>query len=199
MPATLTADDSTNTVIFTAVAAGTAGDGITVTADDTRITGDGNTSGGVDEVISYIEINGINYIFSDVAGDDPTVEYPTHVKVATAAGATTTQIATAWVVALKLDASVFSATSVSNTDNIVTGNHKDGGVTGTEVTYTNHLVTAGDITVTGVVGGTFSGDVNGTPGYKGQMYFDGTDLYICGATDLTTTNDNWKKATLVTY
>ena len=195
----ITATPSTNTVIITAVADGVAGDGIAVLVDGVRLTGGPATAGGQDEVIAYIEINDINYIFSDVAGDDPTVEYPTAVKVATAAGATTTQIAAAWVVALKLDASVFSATSVSNTDNIVTGNHKDGGVTGTEVTYTNHLVTAGDITVTGVVGGTFSGDVDGTPGYKGQQYWNGTDLYICAATDLTTANDNWKKVTLLTY
>lgn len=196
---TVTATPSTNTVVITAVVEGVAGDGIAVLVDGIRLTGGPATAGGQDEILSYIEINGIDYIFSDAAGDDPTVEYPTAVKVATAAGATTTQIATAWVTALKLDASVFSATSVSNTDNIITGNHKDGGVTGTEVTYTNHLVTAGDITVTGVVGGTFSGDVDGTPGYKGQIFFAaaGTHIYVCTATDLTSTNDNWKKVTLV--
>lgn len=197
--ATITAVDSTNTVVITAVVDGIAGDGITVTVDGVRLTGGPVTAGGQDEVLSYIEVNGINYIFSDVAGDDPTVEYPNAVKVATAAGATTTQIAAAWVTALKLDASVFSATSVSNADNIVSGSHKDGGETGTEVTYTNHLITAGDITVTGVVDGTFSGDVNGTPGYKGQIFLAaaGTHVYVCTATDLTSTNDNWKKLVLV--
>ena len=192
---TLTADHSSNTVIFTAVAAGTSGDGITITADDTRITGDGDTAGGVDEVRNYLTINVINYTFCETGGADPTVAYPTDVKVATAAGATTTQVATALVAALKTDTSIFSNTSVSNEDNVITANHKTKGTLGNDTTYVNNLGTPGNITVTGITGGKFTGGVNGTPGTAGDTFFESGSLWICNTTNETSTNDNWLEFT----
>lgn len=192
---TLTAAYSTNEVQFTAVALGTSGDGITITADDTRITGDGNTANGVDEVRNYLTINGINYTFCVTAGAYPSEDYEDDVPVATALGATTTQVAAALVAALKTDTSVFSNTSVSNEDNVITANHKTKGTLGNDTTYVNNLGTPENITVTGITGGKFTGGVDGTPGTEGETYFESGSLWICNDTDETTTNDNWLEFT----
>jgi hypothetical protein len=182
-----------NTVTVTAVAAGVAGNGIVITADDTRITGDGNTAGGQDEVKSMLSINGYDYIFGVDTGDDPLEEYPSCKPVITVIGATTTQIAAALVLALESDTSIFAPADVSNTDNIITVKTKTKGIIGNAYTYQNHLVTATDITVTGITDGLFTGGVDGTPGFQGQTYFDGSFLYICSTDNETTTNASWLK------
>ncbi len=41
-----------------------------------------------------------------------------------------------------------------------------------------------------------SGGVDGTPGEEAQTFFESSKLWVCNATDLTSTNDNWLSTTL---
>jgi len=190
------------TVIFTASALtpGTNGDGLAIQSDLTgAITGSGVTSGGVDEVKSYLTINGIDYIFASSTGDMPIVDYPNCAPVTTANAASMTVIAAALVAKLKLDTVAFSTTSVSNTNEVITLNYKQAGIAGNDITYVNNLVVAGDITETGVSDGLLTGGINGTPGKKNQVVFEDGDLFICADTNLTVTNANWVSTTLTTF
>lgn len=141
------------------------------------------------EVKSYLTIAGIDYVFYDTAGDNPETEYPTCVKVAIG---TTDEVATNLVTALKLDTANFSNTSVTKNGLVVTANCKTRGIIGNSITYVNNLVTAADITDNLDSAGHFIGGIDGTAGYKGQVYTDGVKVWICNETDLTTTNDNWR-------
>lgn len=190
-PATVVLTANLATVTVEAVALGTAGDGITVTSDNARITGAGVTAGGVDLVRSYITVNGKNYTFCATGGDVPTVAYPTDIPVETAGGANMTAIAAALVVKLKLDTATFTAASVANVNADITATFKTRGTIGNAATYVNHLVVAGDITDTGVVAGKFTSGVDGTPGYQFQLVADVDHIHLCKTTDLTTTNNYW--------
>ena len=182
-------EDGTFTIIaIFAELPGADGNGYVVTPDGTYISGTSNLAGGVDEVKSYLEIDGKEYIFYNAAGDNPEGEYPNCVKVAIG---TVDETTTNLVTALKLDTSNFSDVSVTKNGYVITANYKTKGVAGNSITYANHLITAADITDNLGGAGHFIGGVNGTPGEKGRTFFSDGVLYVCTATNFTTANDNW--------
>lgn len=189
MPATLTAVPTAGVIVITAVAEGIAGNGIVVNTTAATIDGGGVTANGQDEVISFLSIGGLDYIFYEEAGDDPSVEYPTCVPVLN------DFVAVNLEAALKLDTDNFSETSVTREESVITANCKTLGVIGNSILYENNLITAGDITDNLADAGHFIGGVDGTFGYKGQIYFDDA-LFICTETNNTTTNNAWKTVAL---
>ena len=185
-------------ITVTAVTRGLAGNGIPYSTDGTRITNDGapfETAGGVDEVRSYLTIAGKNYTFASTVGEDPTDEYVTDVKVATAGAASMDDIAAALVVALELDTTNFSAASVSSTGAVVTLKAKTKGTSGNAITYVNHLLVAGDITATGITSGLFTGGIDGTIATAYQLMSDASYLYYAVAVN-TVADTNWRRISL---
>lgn len=182
----LLADDDEITI--TATASGTLGNLIPIVTDGTRITRSGAvTSGGTDEVISYIEVNGKEYVFALEGGDDSLEEYPNMIPVALGAEDTVADVAE--VLAATIAAEDNEVTAVADSD-ALTVTCKIKGSVGNSMSYANHLVTAGDI-LDDSVEGTFTGGVDGTPGTKGQISFYGTSLYLSIKDDPSNSNDGW--------
>lgn len=189
LPATLTGEQTGGIILITAVADGVAGDGIVVNTTAATIIGGGVTANGQDEVISFLSIGGLDYIFYEAIGDNPAIEYPDCVPVLN------DTVAINLEAALILDTENFSETSVTRDDNVITAYCKTRGVIGNSILYKNNLLTAGDITDNLTGSGHLVGGVDGTFGYKGQIYFDDA-LFVCTATNNTTTNTAWKTVAL---
>jgi hypothetical protein len=181
--------------INTAPYHGVGGDVIALTevATGIAVSGAGTLTGGVNEVRSYLTINGVNYTFGSTVGDDSLEVYPNDVPVVTAAAAAMGDIATALATALKLDVNTFIQADVTVVNENITAKYKEYGTSGNFIAYVNHLQVAGDITTTGIVGGLFTGGSVVTPvaevgayGYKSDF----TERYDRVSTHL------WKKTTL---
>jgi hypothetical protein len=168
---------------------GTAGDGdVTTTVDGTRIdpVGTGVVANGVDEVLMKTTLNSIEYIYwdADSPGNDPTLEYPSSIPV----GVKATEQLTAAELATAIATDTDMASATAN-GAVVTAVWGVKGVVGNAITFTDgtgNLVTAA---------ATMAGGINGTPGYKGQTYYDGTYLWLCKVDDYTTTQYQWEKVT----
>jgi hypothetical protein len=187
-----------DTLIFTATEdlEGEDGDGIVIAASG-YATG-GVTANGALEKRNRMVVNGKSYTFTETASTSLThltTDYPTDIPVATVSNASVTVTAAAWVVKLKLDTAVFSATSVSNTDGVVTINHKTNGIIGNDVTYVNSLGTAGNITTTGITDGKFTGGQEGTLGFDNEVLMDDTYVYFSLGTSSSITA-NWRRVAL---
>lgn len=191
---TLTADD--DEVTIEAIAKGTLGNLIPVATDGTRITKSGvATEGGVNEVLSYVEINGKEYLFTLTGGDDPATDFPEMIPVGLALGDTTTDVADKLETVINAsDTNLTAVASIADETDYVNITFNTKGIIGNEVTYTNYLVTEGDIT-DDANEGYFADGVDGTPGYKGQAYFeivgDTPTIFISKENNQTTTNDSW--------
>jgi hypothetical protein len=174
-----------------ATALGTAGDGITSSETGASITGTGDTAGGVDEVRNYITVAGKNYTFATTASDNPTVAYPADIPVFTGLGASVGDVADAWVLKLEEDTSVFTVADVTAAGGVITMTYKTKGVIGNPIlTYANHLGTAGNITMPGVVAG-----VDGTIGTANQVAANASYVYVCIAANGTSGN-YWRRISL---
>ena len=169
MPFTLTADSSGTTVTFTATVSGTGGDDILITAIAPRITGTGVTAGGVDEVKSYQTINGFDYIFCAFGGDVPVGA--SEVAVMSYTDAEMEEIADAYAEAMITETTTFSENSVVVVGDTVTANYFETGLDGNEATFVSHLDTEGDITITGISAGKFTGATAGLmpAGYEAEV------------------------------
>lgn len=151
-------------------------------------------SGGITEVRNYRTVGAKNYTFATTTtGDNPTADYPTDVRVDSAAGeADMTVIAEALRTAVDTDP-LWNVTRLGATVYIKALVRGEGAVedgTGNFAPFENHCATPANVTPLGTTT-LMSGGVNGTPGYQGQKMTDGKNEYICSTDDYTVTNNYW--------
>ncbi len=140
--------------------------------------------GGVAEVSNYRTVGLKNYIFTTTGdGTDPVTDLgASFVRVDSAALATPSDVGLALRTAVDTDPLwvVTGSGAYCTVTALVKGEGESGLGTGNFAPFVNNCETAGEVLPLNTTTTLMSGGINGTPGYKGMVYYDAT------------TNETWK-------